>query len=158
MLALAPASAGAAGPSEQHAALAKRVWSADRLDWWTAKPARRGELIQEKRLRRQLDPPGQKKARKTWKHQKRQFDQAWLKRLGGPSGVRWLLHVRICESGNNYRINTGNGFSGAYQFDASSWRGAGGRGLAYQAPPREQDYRAIVWRRIAGTGAWPNCG
>lgn len=108
-----------------------------------------------KRLRRCGVP-----ARKSqiWQRQREQFAASWRHRLGGRSGVRWLRSTRACESGGNYRTNTGNGFYGAYQFDASSWRGAGGRGYAHQAPPREQDYRATVWKHIAGTGAWPVCG
>lgn len=70
----------------------------------------------------------------------------------------WLGMVRRCESGGNYGISTGNGFYGAYQFDVSSWRGAGGRGMPHLAAPLEQDYRAVRWRQMVGTGAWPVCG
>ena len=70
----------------------------------------------------------------------------------------WLARVRRCESGGNYRTNTGNGFYGAYQFDISSWRGAGGVGMPNTASRLEQDYRALVWRQRAGVGAWPVCG
>jgi Transglycosylase-like domain len=70
----------------------------------------------------------------------------------------WLRSTRMCESGGNYQINTGNGFYGAYQFDASSWWGAGGHGYAHQAEPMEQDYRATIWLKLAGRGAWPVCG
>jgi len=41
-----------------------------------------------------------------------------------PSANDWL-RLRQCESGNNYAINTGNGYYGAYQFDASTWRAVG---------------------------------
>ena len=34
--------------------------------------------------------------------------------------------VRICESGNNYSINTGNGYYGAWRFDYPSWHANGG--------------------------------
>lgn len=33
----------------------------------------------------------------------------------------WLQKLRQCESGGNYRTNTGNGFYGAYQFMISTW-------------------------------------
>ncbi len=33
----------------------------------------------------------------------------------------WLLALRTCESGGNYRTSTGNGFYGAYQFMQSTW-------------------------------------
>src|SRR5262245_47110369 len=67
----------------------------------------------------------------------------------------WLYSTRMCESGGNYRINTGNGYYGAYQFDAQSWWSAGGKGYAHQARPLEQDYRAVRWLQMVGRGAWP---
>jgi hypothetical protein len=70
----------------------------------------------------------------------------------------WLYRVRMCESGGNYRIDTDNGFYGAYQFTLSSWAAVGGRGYPNQAPPWEQDMRALRLRAVQGTGAWPNCG
>jgi hypothetical protein len=65
--------------------------------------------------------------------------------------------VRQCESGGNYRINTGNGYHGAYQFHPGTWRGVGG-GLyapyAHQAPKFAQDHMAYrLWTR-AGWGPW----
>ena len=70
----------------------------------------------------------------------------------------WLYSTRMCESGGNYGIATGNGYFGAYQFDLASWRGAGGSGMPHLNPPLEQDYRAVRWRQMVGTGAWPVCG
>ena len=70
----------------------------------------------------------------------------------------WLASTRRCESGGNYGINTGNGFFGAYQFTLQSWRAVGGWGKPHLASRLEQDYRAVLLRRIQGTGAWPVCG
>ncbi len=65
--------------------------------------------------------------------------------------------VRQCESGGNYRINTGNGYYGAYQFAAGTWRGiGGGRYAAYphKAPKWAQDHMAYrLWRK-QGWGPW----
>lgn len=65
--------------------------------------------------------------------------------------------VRQCESGGNYATNTGNGYYGAYQFDAGTWRSVGGdRYAAYAsgAPPFAQDHMAwTLWSR-AGWGPW----
>jgi hypothetical protein len=36
--------------------------------------------------------------------------------------------LRMCESGGNYGIDTGNGYYGAYQFDAGTWHAYGGTG------------------------------
>lgn len=71
---------------------------------------------------------------------------------------QWLRATRMCESGGNYATNTGNGFLGAYQFVLSTWRSVGGRGMPHHAGKLEQDYRAVVLRRRAGTGPWPVCG
>jgi len=70
----------------------------------------------------------------------------------------WLYSVRMCESGGRYYIATGNGFYGAYQFVLSTWWSVGGRGMPHQAEPLEQDYRAVLLRRRAGTSPWPVCG
>lgn len=65
-----------------------------------------------------------------------------------------------CESGGNWSINTGNGYSGGLQFLHSSWRAYGGREfapLAYQATREQQ---IVVAERIlddVGWGAWPAC-
>ena len=83
--------------------------------------------------------------------------QRWKRRAAPYAG--WLYSTRMCESGGNYRTNTGNGFFGAYQFDYSSWLATHPTTqYAHQAEPAEQDYRATVWLRMAGRGAWPVCG
>jgi hypothetical protein len=70
----------------------------------------------------------------------------------------WLLSTRLCESRGNYWTNTGNGFYGAYQFTLQSWAAVGGWGLPSNAPPLEQDYRAVKLLHVQGPGAWPVCG
>jgi hypothetical protein len=62
--------------------------------------------------------------------------------------------LRICESGNNYSINTGNGYYGAYQFDLQTWRGVGGKGYPNQAAPVEQDRLARALYRSRGWSPW----
>lgn len=64
--------------------------------------------------------------------------------------------VRQCESGGNYKINTGNGFYGAYQFAGGTWLGVGGGHYAqraHQAPKWAQDYMA--WRLWKSRGWQP---
>jgi peptidoglycan hydrolase-like protein with peptidoglycan-binding domain len=70
-----------------------------------------------------------------------------------PSAHDWY-RLRVCESGNNYRINTGNDHYGAYQFDLPTWRGVGGRGYPNQASPAEQDARALMLYRMRGWEPW----
>ena len=67
--------------------------------------------------------------------------------------------IASCESGGDYTTNTGNGFSGAYQFMDSTWQAVGGTtASAYQATPEEQDYRAALLYSQSGPGQWPVCG
>jgi hypothetical protein len=62
-----------------------------------------------------------------------------------------------CESGGNWGINTGNGFSGGLQFQPSTWAAFGGQG-APQDASREQQI-AVAENVLAGQGwgAWPAC-
>lgn len=73
-----------------------------------------------------------------------------------PSADTWYK-LRMCESSNNYSINTGNGYYGAYQFDVTTWHGVGGSGYPHEASPAEQDYRALVLYRMRGWQPWPAC-
>jgi peptidoglycan hydrolase-like protein with peptidoglycan-binding domain len=70
-----------------------------------------------------------------------------------PSPQDWF-RLRICESGNNYAINTGNDHYGAYQFDLPTWRSVGGTGYPYLASPAEQDARALILYRMRGWQPW----
>lgn len=69
----------------------------------------------------------------------------------------WLARTRACESPTGRDSNNGL-YHGYYQFDVRSWYGAGGRGMPCQASRLEQDYRAVIWLRKVGSGAWPVCG
>lgn len=68
-----------------------------------------------------------------------------------------LYGLRMCESTNDYAINTGNGFYGAYQFNLATWREVGGEGYPHLASPEEQDHRAWLLLELAGPGRWPHC-
>lgn len=68
-----------------------------------------------------------------------------------------LAALRNCESGGNYSINTGNGYYGAYQFSAQTWRGVGFSGLPHQASPSTQDAAARALQARSGWGQWPAC-
>jgi hypothetical protein len=62
-----------------------------------------------------------------------------------------------CESGGNWGINTGNGYSGGLQFTPSTWRAAGGSGSAHNASRAEQIRVAKRVQQQQGWGAWPAC-
>lgn len=73
------------------------------------------------------------------------------------SGVNWDA-VAQCESGGNWRINTGNGYSGGLQFSPATWTANGGTGQPHQASREEQIRVAENVYRTQGIGAWPTCG
>ena len=65
--------------------------------------------------------------------------------------------VRQCESGGNYKINTGNGYYGAYQFAYGTWLGSGGgryERLAHTAPRFAQDHIAYKLWKQRGWQPW----
>jgi hypothetical protein len=89
---------------------------------------------------------------------------------GEPSADDWN-RLRMCESGNNYAINTGNGYYGAYQFSIGTWdwmaisTGSGLAGvLPSDATPAQQDAAALAlwryydaWAGHNGWDPWPWC-
>ena len=69
--------------------------------------------------------------------------------------------VAQCESGGNWKINTGNGFYGGVQFAASTWKAYGGKTYASQAHLATKAEQIAIARRVLagqGPGAWPTCG
>lgn len=74
---------------------------------------------------------------------------------GAPDDV-WAK-LRRCEAGGDYRRNSGNGYYGAYQFSASTWRSLGYPGWPHQAPPAVQDDAARRLQQRSGWGQWPAC-
>ncbi|GAA1869031.1 hypothetical protein GCM10009836_56970 [Pseudonocardia ailaonensis] len=68
--------------------------------------------------------------------------------------------VAQCESGGNWAINTGNGFSGGLQFTPSTWKGFGGGDYAPAAYQASRAQQIVVAERVLakqGWGAWPVC-
>jgi hypothetical protein len=73
-----------------------------------------------------------------------------------PSPSLWA-ELRECESGDNYTIDTGNGYYGAYQFSPTTWQGLGYSGLPNQAAPAVQDQAAAQLQAEQGWAPWPGC-
>ncbi len=73
-----------------------------------------------------------------------------------PAGGVWY-ELRVCESGDNYAEDTGNGYYGAYQFSLATWYGLGLSGLPSEASPAVQDAAAQKLQAEAGWGQWPSC-
>jgi hypothetical protein len=68
-----------------------------------------------------------------------------------------FVAIRNCEASDDYSLNTGNGYYGAYQFSYSTWIGLGGTGLASNASPAQQDAAAYKLYSSSGWSAWPEC-
>ncbi|MFC9229787.1 transglycosylase family protein [Streptomyces decoyicus] len=65
-----------------------------------------------------------------------------------------------CESGGNWRIDTGNGFSGGLQLAHSTWHSFGGGAYASRAARASRSQQIRVAERVLarqGWGAWPAC-
>jgi len=71
--------------------------------------------------------------------------------------VNWDA-IAQCESGGNWGISTGNGFSGGLQFTPSTWHANGGSGSPNGASREEQIRVAENVLHSQGIGAWPVCG
>src|SRR5436305_3454647 len=68
--------------------------------------------------------------------------------------------LAMCESGGDWSINTGNGFSGGLQFTPSTWRAFGGTAYAPYAYQASRSAQIAVAQRVLavqGWGAWPAC-
>ncbi|MBG0568996.1 LysM peptidoglycan-binding domain-containing protein [Actinoplanes aureus] len=76
------------------------------------------------------------------------------------ASVNWDAIAR-CESGGNWRINTGNGYYGGLQFSRGTWRAYGGAKYATTANRATKAEQILVAERVLrgqGLGAWPHCG
>lgn len=70
-------------------------------------------------------------------------------------------HVARCESGNNWGINTGNGYQGGLQFSPSTWSSHGGSKYAPSAHLASREQQIAIAEHVLATqgrGAWPVCG
>lgn len=68
--------------------------------------------------------------------------------------------VAKCESGGNWRINTGNGHYGGLQFSQRTWEGFGGAKYAPRADLASRKEQIAIARKVVasqGWGAWPHC-
>ena len=68
--------------------------------------------------------------------------------------------VAQCESGGDWHINTGNGYSGGLQFNAQTWQAYGGGEYAPQAYQASREQQIAIAEKVQaaqGWGAWPAC-
>lgn len=76
--------------------------------------------------------------------------------IGANTGDNWYK-LRLCESGNDYAKNTGNGYFGAYQYSPSTWNNYGGFARPDLAPAAVQDAKAQADYARRGWTPWPSC-
>ena len=73
--------------------------------------------------------------------------------------VNWDA-IAQCESGNNWSINTGNGFYGGLQFTQGTWNAYGGGKYASTANQASRSQQIAIADKVLqaqGWGAWPVC-
>lgn len=75
---------------------------------------------------------------------------------GANTGDVWY-NLRVCESGNNYARNSGNGYFGAYQYNLGTWSNFAGYARPDLAPPSVQDEKARQTQAARGWSPWPAC-
>jgi hypothetical protein len=80
-----------------------------------------------------------------------------VRRPPAPPTAENFQRLRQCESRDNYAINTGNGYYGAYQFNSRTWRALGYDGLPHQATAAVQDEAAARLQAQRGWSPWPGC-
>lgn len=75
------------------------------------------------------------------------------------NGSMWD-RIAKCESGNNWHINTGNGYYGGLQFDIGTWLSAGGGQYAPRADLATREQQITIASRVyASRGLQPwSCG
>ena len=62
--------------------------------------------------------------------------------------------IAKCESGGNWKINTGNGYYGGLQFSAATWKSVGGPGLPHENSREVQIKYAKILQARSGWGQW----
>jgi hypothetical protein len=70
-----------------------------------------------------------------------------------PGESVWDL-IAQCESGGNWSINTGNGYSGGVQFLQDTWLRMGGAEFAPDAYLATREQQIIVAERTLAAGGW----
>lgn len=70
------------------------------------------------------------------------------------SDIWWQL--ALCESGGS-NVDTGNGYSGYFQFLDSTWRSVGYSGRAVDYGYETQMAGAQILQARSGWGQWPSC-
>lgn len=74
-----------------------------------------------------------------------------------PSDDAVWLKVAECESHQNWKDDTGNGYYGGLQFSLGAWSSVGGSGKPSDASRDEQIMRGKLLQKVRGWAAWGAC-
>lgn len=74
-----------------------------------------------------------------------------------PATAENMLKLRLCEAGNIYTRNSGNGYYGAYQYNLSTWGNWMGYARPDLAPAEVQDAKFLETYARRGWSPWPAC-
>jgi hypothetical protein len=75
------------------------------------------------------------------------------------NGAVWDA-LALCETGGNWAMNSGNGYSGGLQFHSSTWAAVGGTQYAPEAWMATREQQIAAGERVlaaSGWSAWPGC-
>ena len=67
------------------------------------------------------------------------------------------MRIAECESHQNWKDDTGNGYYGGLQFSLGAWASVGGSGKPSDASKDEQIMRGKMLQAVRGWGAWGAC-
>ncbi len=109
----------------------------------------------EKLAHREL-PSIQAVATSTYSNYSYSYSSQPKARISNAGGSNWDK-LAACESGGNWSINTGNGYSGGLQFSQGTWTSNGGKGSPHTASKAEQIRVAENLRSTRGYSPWPAC-
>lgn len=102
--------------------------------------------------------PAQKPAQQPTQKPKTVFEKQGLP--NPKHSVKIWDRLAQCESGGNWHINTGNGYSGGLQIHPGTWNSNGGQRyapVAYQASREQQITVGESIQATQGWNAWPAC-
>ncbi len=74
-----------------------------------------------------------------------------------PSDDKVWLMLADCESHQNWKDDTGNGYFGGLQFSLGAWASVGGSGKPSDASSSEQIMRGKILQERRGWGPWGAC-
>ena len=76
--------------------------------------------------------------------------------VNASNDTTWLK-IAECESHQNWKDDTGNGYYGGLQFSLGAWASVGGSGKPSDASSGEQIQRGKMLQQIRGWVAWGGC-